>query len=125
MKSAASKVDFVLDQLAKRKLSPDQYESFKNSPFGQITISKAVENATKSDAAAYFEMVSSAGMSFTGMSAIAPCTRHDIHLWGKVGASTEVFGVQVGKTEKNIYQKDFVRIDPPGTKLCESVGPQG
>ena len=125
MKSAASKVDFLLDKLAKYKLSPDQYQALKNSPLGEFPISKALENATKSDAAAYFEMVSSAGMSFTGISAITPCTRHDIHLWGKVGATTEVFGIQMGKTEKEIYRKDFIRIDPPGTHLCEAVGAPG
>ncbi len=122
IKDAAEKVDKLADLLAKKALSPDQYSAFKSSPFGNITISKAVEMATKSDAAAYFEMVSSAGMSFTGISAITPCTRHDIHLWGKVGASAEAFGQDVGKSEKTIYEKEFTRIDPPGTKLCESVG---
>ena len=71
---------------------------------------------------AYFEMVTSAGMSFTGMSAIVPCTRHDIHLWGKVGVSAQLMGIAVGQTSKDIYKTDFTRIDPPGTKLCESVG---
>jgi hypothetical protein len=123
MKEAASKVDFLADQLAKRVLSDDQYSAFKSSPMGNFKFSKAVDMAMKSDAAAYFEMVSSSGMSFTGMSAIAPCTRHDIHLWGKVGASAEAFGQDVAKSEKEIFRKDFTRIDPPGTHLCESVGP--
>ncbi|MGA2559868.1 MAG: hypothetical protein ABSF17_09330 [Terracidiphilus sp.] len=122
IKDAAEKVDKLADLLAKKALSPDQYSAFKSSPLGNITISKAVEMATKSDAAAYFEMVSSAGMSFTGVSAITPCTRHDIHLWGKVGASAEAFGQNVGSSEKTIYEKQFTRIDPPGTKLCEEVG---
>lgn len=122
MKTAVQRVDLIIDQLAKHKLSAEQYAAFKNSPLGEFPISKAIESATKSDAAAYFEMVSSAGMSFTGISAITPCTRHDIHLWGKVGATTEVFGIQLGKTEKEIYHKDFKRIDPPGTHLCETVG---
>jgi hypothetical protein len=67
-------------------------------------------------------MVTSAGMSNSGMSAIAPCTRHDIHLWGTVGVSAQVMGMAVGQTSKNIYKKDFTRIDPPGNHLCESVG---
>ena len=122
IKDAAEKVDKLADLLAKKALSPEQYSAFKNSPFGDITISKAVEMATKSDATAYFEMVSSAGMSNTGMSAITPCTRHDIHLWGRVGASAEAFGQSAGSSEKTIYEKQFTRIDPPGTKLCEEVG---
>jgi hypothetical protein len=124
IKDAAGKVDAAADFLAKKVLTGDQYSQFKNSPIGQFSISQATQMATSSDAAAYFEMVSSAGMSFTGASAIVPCTRHDIHLWGKVGVSAQVFGQSMGKAEKDIYEKDFVRIDPPGTKLCESVGPK-
>jgi hypothetical protein len=50
--------------LAQKALSADQYQQYKSSPVGQIGFSKAVDTALKSDAAAYFEMVSSAGMSF-------------------------------------------------------------
>ncbi len=124
MKEAASKVDALAGLLAKEALTPEQYAAFKSSPMGNFTISKAIENATKSDAAVYFEFISSAGMSFTGISAITPCTRHDIHLWGRVGVSAEVFGQSMGKSEKDIFEKDFTRIDPPGTKLCEAVGPK-
>ncbi len=124
IKEAADKVDLIIDQLAKRTLDSDQYTKLKGSLGGSIGLGKAVSNAMKSDAAAYFEMVSSAGMSFTGASAIVPCTRHDIHLWGKVGTSADLFGQDMGKAEKEIYSKDFTRIDPPGTKLCESVGPK-
>ena len=125
MKEAASKVDLLAEQLAKRILTPEQYAQYKSSPMGDFTFSNAIEMANKSDAEAFFEMVSSAGVSFTGVSAVTPCTRHDIQLSGKVGVSAEVMGVELGKSEKDIYQKDFTRIDPPGTKLCESVGQSG
>lgn len=122
MKDAAGKVDAATDFLAKELMTPDQYAAFKSSPVGQIGLSKAIDNALKSDAAAYFEFVASAGMSNTGMSVVTPCTRHDIHLLAKVGVSAEVFGQDVGRAEKDVYTKDFTRIDPPGTDLCEAVG---
>lgn len=121
MKTAASKVDAATDFLAKELLSPEQYAAFKGSPVGQIGLSKAIDNALKSDAVGYFQFVSSAGMSMTGMSVVTPCTRHDIHLWAKVGVSAEVFGQQVGESSKDVYSKDLVRIDPPGTRLCEEA----
>ena len=123
MKEAASKVDALADLLSQKTLTPDQYQQYKSSPMGKFGLSKAIDTAMKSDAAAYFEMVSSAGMSFTGASAIVPCSRHDIHLIGKVGVSAEAFGQDVGKAEKDIFNKDFTRIDPPGTRLCEEVNP--
>ncbi|GAA3765513.1 hypothetical protein GCM10022270_26660 [Terriglobus aquaticus] len=122
IQGAAEKVDMIANILAEKALTPDQYAAFKASPVGSMTVSKAAEMATSSDATAYFEMVSSAGMSFTGISAIVPCTRHDIHLWGKVGASAQAFGQGLGNTVKTIYEKQLTRIDPPGTRLCESVG---
>jgi hypothetical protein len=122
LESAAEKVDQIADYLAKKALSPDVYDAFKASKFGTDPISKGVKAMTQSDATAFFEMVTSSGMSFTGASAIVPCTRHDIHLWGKVGVSAQLMGMDMGATTKDIYKKDFTRIDPPGTKLCESVG---
>ena len=118
---AAGKVDLIADQAAKRLLSDDQYQKFKNSLNG-FSFTKAVQTALGSDAAAYFEFVASSGMSYTGSSVIAPCSRTDIHLIGKVGASAEAFGQALGTTEKDIFKKDFSRISPPGIKLCEAVG---
>jgi hypothetical protein len=122
MKDAAGKVDAATDFLAKELLTPDQYARFKASPVGQIGLSKAIDNALKSDAAAFIEFVASAGMSNTGASVITPCTRHDIHLWIKAGVSAEAFGQKVGESVKDLFSKDFKRIDPPGTHLCEEVG---
>jgi hypothetical protein len=124
LKEAAATVDQYTDLLAQKVLSADQYQEFRNSPIGHVSVGQPIDMAMKSDAAAYFEMVSSSGMSFSGMSAITPCTRHDIHLRGKVGVSAEAFGMDLGKAEKDVFKKDFTRIDPPGTHLCESVGTQ-
>jgi len=122
MKEATAKVDAAVDWLARKMLTDDQYAHLKSSPYGSLKLGTALDNATKSDAAAYIEMVTTVGMSNTGMSVVTPCTRHDIHLWAKVGASAEAFGQKVAETTKDVYSKDFSRIDPPGTALCESVG---
>jgi len=78
--------------------------------------------ALGSQATAYFEFTTTSGTSFSGMSAINPCSRSDITLSANVGASAEAFKVDVGKTEKNIFTKKITHIDPPGVPLCESVG---
>jgi hypothetical protein len=119
--TAAKKVDEIADLLAKKALTPDQYEKYTNT-VGTDGISKVVKDAIGSNAAAYFEMQSSAGMSYTGSSAIVPCTRHDIHLWGHVGVTTKLPGISEAQATKQIYKKDFSNVSPPGVKLCENIG---
>lgn len=121
IKVAAEKVDAIADQLAKRLLEPDQYEAFKNGPMGRFKLAKAAENALQSDAAAYFEMVSSSGMSYSGLSVLTPCSRTDITLLGVVGASAQAFGESMGESRKEIFKKKFTKITPPGTKLCKDL----
>jgi hypothetical protein len=121
MQEAASKVDALADQLAKRVFSEEQYGQFKNA-LGDFSLSKAVSMSLGSEAAAYFEFVSSSGMSYSGSSVIVPCSHTDIHLTGKVGASAQAFGQSVGAVDKEIFRKDFSRNNPPGIKLCEGIG---
>jgi hypothetical protein len=122
IKVAADRVDFLADQVAKRLLGPKDYQAFKDGPYGQLKLSKAADNVLKSDAAAYFEMVSSSGMSFSGDSAILPCSRTDVTLVGTVGGSGEMLGQSVGESSKEIFRQAFSRVTPPGVKLCESIG---
>lgn len=120
LKEAAEKVDMIADQLMKRVLSEDTYQRFKSSPL-DFKFSKTLENALKSDAAAYIELVATGGMSHSGFSAIFPCTRTDLHLIVKVGASAQAFGQQIAEKESEIFKKDFTRVDPPGTRQCEEI----
>lgn len=119
IKEAAEKVDQLADFLAKKVLTPEQYQQYKNSPAGQFSLGKAAEASLKSDAAAYFEMVTTCGMSHTGLSVVYPCTRHDISLTGKVGVSAEAFGQSLGEATKDIFSKDFTYIDPPDSATCQ------
>jgi len=124
IQKAAQRVDLIADQLAKRLLNPEDYERLKQSPLGGFKLGKAASMAMKSDAAAYVELVSTAGTSFSGMSAIFPCTRTDLALTVRVGASAEAFGQSVGKAERDVFSKSFVRVDPPDYGgLCERAGP--
>ncbi len=122
IKVAAERVDFLADQVAKGLLGPEDYQAFKDGPYGQLKLSKAADNVLKSDAAAYFEMVSSSGMSFSGDSAILPCSRTDVTLVGTVGGSGEMLGQSLGESSKEIFRQAFSRVTPPGVKLCESIG---
>jgi len=121
IKVAAEKVDALADQVAKKLLASDQYEAFKNGPMGRFQLAKAAENALQSDAAAYFEMVTSSGMSYSGMSVLKPCSRQDIALLGVAGASAQAFGESLGESRKEIFKKQLTKIDPPGTKLCKDL----
>jgi hypothetical protein len=121
LKTAAETVDKLADQLAKRLLDPDQYKAFKNGPMGRFSLAKAADNALQSDAAAYFEMVSSSGMSYSGLSVLTPCSRADVTLLGVVGTSAQAFGESLGETRKEIFKKQITKIAPPGTKLCKDL----
>jgi len=125
IQQAAQKVDQLADLLAKNVLTADQYQQFKDSPAGQFSLSNAAEISLASDAEAFFEMVTSSAMSNTGFSVITPCTRQDITLAGKVGASAEAFGQDLGSATKEIFSQTFTNVDPPGTPLCENIANGG
>ena len=110
------------DWLASKALTPDHYARYKASPVGGINLAATVNDMLKSEADAFFEMVTSIGMSTTGASVMTPCTRHDLHVLGKVGAELNIAGQNRGQPEATIFTKDLTQIDPPGTQLCVSVG---
>jgi len=88
---------------------------------GSTTWSKIVGAAMGSDAAGFIELVTSSGMSASGMSAFTPCTRTDFNLLVRVGASAQAFGKQIGKMTEEIFRKRVSRVNPPGTKLCDGI----
>jgi hypothetical protein len=120
--TAAEIVDTAAHTLVRRTLGEEGLDRLKSSLGGSLSLSQAVSNSLASDAAGYLELVASTGMSHTGMSAIVPCTRHDMNMVVKVGASAQAFGQQIGKVGTDVFKRHVVRIDPPGTRLCESVG---
>jgi len=122
IKEAAGKVDMIASQLAKRLLTPEQQKQFSSGPMGKFSFADAADTALGSEATAYFEFITTSGTSFTGMSAINPCSRSDITLSANVGAAAQAFKASVGKAEKNIFKKSITHIEPPGVPLCESVG---
>jgi hypothetical protein len=118
-------VDSAAVAMAGRLFGSEGLNRLQASLGGNLSLSQAVSNALASDAAGYIELVSSTGMSHTGMSAIAPCTRHDLNVVVKVGASGQAFGQQIGKVGTEIFKRHVVRIDPPDARLCEAVGSGG
>lgn len=121
LKEAAEKVDFIARQLVKQVFGQEGLDRLKASPMGGFDMSTAVKNAVASDAVGYIEVVSTAGMSHTGFSAITPCTRTDLGIIVKVGASAQTFGQQLGETKRDVFNRTVVRVDPPGTRLCEAI----
>jgi len=124
LKKAADIVDKAASALAKAILTPEQYSAWEASPLSAIKLGDAVEASVKSDAAAWFQIVTTSGTTSTGMSVIVPCTRTELSIAARVGASAEAFGQSLGETEKDIFRSENVHIDPPGTKLCELGDPK-
>jgi hypothetical protein len=117
-KTPAKAVDLIADQLVKRVFGKDTADRLQAAGF---SMSKAVENSVESDATGYVELVVSSGMSHTGFSVIEPCTRTDMHMYVKVGASAQLFGTSFGETKREIFERSVTRIDPPSARLCEAV----
>ena len=119
IKKAAGIVDKLADVAAKHLLSPDQYANYQKNG---LHLGDVFKNALSTDGAAYFQMVGTSASSYTGMSAISPCSRYDLSLVGTVGASAEVWGKDVGTISKEIFKRSMTRVDPPGMRLCEGIG---
>ena len=60
-------------------------------------------------------------MSHTGTSVMVPCTRTDLHMAVKVGASAKAFGQSVGDADHEIFKKDITRVRPSENALCNGV----
>jgi hypothetical protein len=119
IKKAAEIVDKLADVVAKHLLSPEKYADYQKNG---LHLGDVFKNALSTDGAAFFQMVGTSASSFTGFSAISPCSRYDLSLVGTVGASAEVWGKDVGTVSKEIFKKSMSRVDPPGMRLCEDIG---
>lgn len=122
IKKAADLVDKYADSIAKRLLSPAQYQAYQNGPLGGFKLGDTFKNALSTDGAAFFEMIGTSGSSYTGSSTVTPCSRYDLSMVAKVGASARVWGQQAGGLNKDIFNKSITKVDPPGMKLCENIG---
>lgn len=114
---AAGKADKIFDLLAKRVFGQEALDKYKSSAQA-VTATKLVEMSMKSDAAAFIELVTSTGMSHSGLSAITPCTRVDMSLSAIVGTSATALGQKVGDARKEIFKKALTTVMPKGNRLC-------
>ena len=121
IKEAAAKADKYFDTLVSKAFGADALAKFKSSPMSQVTGTKIVDAAMGSNAAAYIELTTTSGMSHTGTAVMVPCTRTDLHMSVKVGASAKAFGQSVGDAEKEIFKKDVTRVRPSENALCNGV----
>ena len=118
-RKAVEIVDKIADAVAKRLLTPEKYQNFQQNG---VHLSQLLKQTLSTDAAAYFQTVGTSASSFTGNSAITPCSRYDLSLVAQVGASAELVGISLGKLNKDIYKKEMTKVDPPGMALCENIG---
>lgn len=119
--TAAKRVDMIAEQLIKRTLGEEAYDRLKASPLGDLSMSEAVKNSVASDAAGYIEIVSTAATTHSGSSVITPCTRTELMMAVRVGASAQVFGQKLGETKRDLHKHEMMRVDPPGTRLCTEL----
>lgn len=122
IQKAADVVDKAADAVAKKLLSPGGYNAYKNGPLGKFSLGGTLKNALSTSGAATVQLIGTSATSYTGMSAITPCSRADLNLVGKVGVSAVAWGQNAGSLSKDIFRKEMTRVDPPGMKLCEDIG---
>jgi hypothetical protein len=118
-RKAVDIVDKIADKIAKRLLSPEQYQNFQQNG---IHLAKLLKQTLSTDAAAYFQTIGTSASSFSGNSAISPCSRYDLTFVAQVGAGAELVGISLGKFNKDIWTKTLTKVDPPGMALCENIG---
>jgi hypothetical protein len=119
LKNDAKWADRLIDQAAKRLLSPDSYQSYKASGFSMAGAAAAFEhtNATLS-----LRVIASSTMTASGSSQMTlPCSKSGVDLSVYVGASAEALGLSAGSTSKRVMDKTFEKIDPPEARLCSSI----
>lgn len=121
IQKAADYVDKIADIAARALLGADKYAQFKAGPLGQFKLGGVLKNALSTSGAVSLQFIATSATSYTGMSAITPCSRSDLHFNVTAGASAVAWGQTVGSLSKEIYKKDFSKVNPPGMKLCEDI----
>lgn len=122
--SLSSKVavaDAAFDFLVKKTFGADALAKFKSSPLSKFSGKNIVDAAMGSNAAAYFELVTTSGQSHSGSMVLSPCTRLDLHLSADVGVTAKALGVTMADAQTNIFKKDFTRINPESNKMCQGL----
>lgn len=111
------KIDAKVDALAKAHLSPEAYAA----------VTKAVDtlkDGIKSKADVFAQLIVTEGVTRTGSSTIHPCSWIKTVLTAQVGMNYSLFGLHKGAkdTTKDVWTKDWIRVDPPGATLCVNIG---
>jgi len=112
-----AEIDQQIDKLAKAHLSPETYAALSKSPLGTAVLS----NAIKSSADVFAQLIVTTGATRTGASAIVACSRIITHLTAQVGMNGSLFGAVADVKTKDVWTHEWVRVDPPGAKLCTNM----
>ena len=114
---AIAAVDKQIDKLAKAHLSPELYDALSKSPLGTAVLS----NAIKSSADVFMQLIVTTGATRTGSSAIVECSRITTDLTAQVGMNGSLLGVPAEVKTKDVWTHHWLRVDPPGAKLCTDM----
>lgn len=114
---AIDKIDAKIDKLAKAHMSPEWYAA----------ATKAVDtlkDAIKSQADVFAQLIVTEGVTRTGSSAVHECSWIKTVLTAQVGMNYSFMGIHkdAKDTTKDVWTKEWIRVDPPGTTLCENIG---
>jgi len=115
--ATVAKIDQQIDKLAKSHLSAEAYAALVKSPLGTAVLS----NAIKSNADVFAQLIVTTGATRTGASAIVACSRILTDLTAQVGMNGSLFGATADVKTKDVWTHSWVRIDPPGAKLCTDM----
>lgn len=117
-KEAAEKADQYLELLISKTFGDGALAQLRESPLSKVTAGGIVKTAMGSDAAAWLQLTTTSGMSHTGGSVLAPCTRTDLSLSVRVGSNAHAFGESVGNSDAELYTKALTNIQPKDSSLC-------
>jgi hypothetical protein len=115
---AAAYTDTIVDAAAKKLLSADAYQAYKDSDF---SITDAAKKFNETNATLSMRIVTTSTMTEGGASQITPCSKSHIDFGVYVGASANAMGLAAGSTSKQVMNKSYEHINPPGTKLCANL----
>lgn len=85
---------------------------------GNPTAAKMADSM-KSNAMVYIQLVTTSTTTNSGASVITPCTHTELGMMISVGAAAQAMGQNTPRVSRTVFEKKIVRIDPPGTKLCD------
>src|SRR5262249_47159750 len=120
IEDAAKKADDYAQKLKDRLAGTEIGTAIQkaSAALGNPTAAQMAESM-RSNAMVYIQLVTTSTTTNSGASVITPCTHTELGLQVAVGAAAQAMGQNTPRVSRTVFEKKVVRIDPPGTKLCD------